>query len=95
MPMPTDRLRHAGALDDGWPIASPEDVGLDGARLCGIAARLKATEANVHAVVVVRRGKLVFEQYFAGYDEPWGATARTLRIRRDDTSTTCGRCPRA
>jgi len=23
-------------------------------------------------VVVVRRGKLVFEQYFAGYDEPWG-----------------------
>jgi CubicO group peptidase (beta-lactamase class C family) len=59
------------ALDDGWTITTPESVGLDGARLCGIAARLKATDANVHAVVIVRHGKLVFEQYFAGYDERW------------------------
>jgi CubicO group peptidase (beta-lactamase class C family) len=60
------------ALDDGWTIATPESVGLDNERLCAIAARLKETEANVHAVVIVRHGKLVFEQYFAGYDEPWG-----------------------
>ena len=60
------------ALGDGWPTATPESVGLDGARLCGIAARLAATNANVHAVVVVRRGTLVFEQYFPGHDEPWG-----------------------
>ena len=60
------------ALDDGWTIASPESVGLDGARLCRIAARLKEIEANVHAVVIVRHGKLVFEQYFPGPDEPWG-----------------------
>jgi CubicO group peptidase (beta-lactamase class C family) len=60
------------ALDDGWTIATPESVGLDSARLCTIAARLQETEANVHAVVIVRHGKLVFEQYFAGYDEPWG-----------------------
>ena len=59
-------------LDDGWTVATPESVGLDSARLCGIAARLKETEANVHAVVIVRHGKLVFEQYFAGYDEAWG-----------------------
>ena len=60
------------ALGDGWTIDSPDSVGLDGARLCGIAARLKETEANVHAVVIVRHGRLVFEQYFPGYDEPWG-----------------------
>jgi len=59
-------------LDDGWPIDTPENVGLDGARLCGIAARLKNASANVHAVVVARHGKLVFEQYFSGYDDPWG-----------------------
>ena len=53
------------ALGDGWTIDSPESVGLDGARLCAIAARLKETEANVHAVVIARHGKLVFEQYFA------------------------------
>ena len=59
------------ALDDGWAIASPDSVGLDGARLCAIAARLKEIEANVHAVVIVRHGKLVFEQYFSGADERW------------------------
>jgi CubicO group peptidase (beta-lactamase class C family) len=61
------------ALDDGWLTASPESVGLDGARLCGIAARLKALDADVHAVIIVRHGKLVFEQYFPGYDERWNA----------------------
>jgi CubicO group peptidase (beta-lactamase class C family) len=60
-------------VNDGWPIDNPENVGLDSASLCGIAARLAATNANVHAVVVVRHGKLVFEQYFSGYDDPWGA----------------------
>ena len=59
-------------LDDGWATASPDSVGLDGARLCGIAARLKEMEADVHSVIVIRHGKLVFEQYFPGYDEPWG-----------------------
>jgi CubicO group peptidase (beta-lactamase class C family) len=59
------------ALDDGWTVATPESVDLDGARLCTIAARLKETEANVHAVVIVRHGKLVFEQYFPGPDERW------------------------
>jgi CubicO group peptidase (beta-lactamase class C family) len=58
-------------LDDGWTIATPESVGVDGARLCAIAARLKETAANVHAVVIIRHGKLVFEQYFPGPDERW------------------------
>jgi CubicO group peptidase (beta-lactamase class C family) len=62
-------------LDDGWVIAKPEDSGLDGTRLCAIAERLKVTNANVHGVVIVRSGKLVFEQYFAGYDEPWGGSS--------------------
>jgi CubicO group peptidase (beta-lactamase class C family) len=60
------------SLNDGWPAATPESVGLDGSRLCGIADRLAAINANIHAVVIVRHGKLVFEQYFPGYDEPWG-----------------------
>jgi CubicO group peptidase (beta-lactamase class C family) len=60
------------AIGDGWPTATPESVGLDGLGLCGIAARLAASNANIHAVVIARRGTLVFEQYFPGYDEPWG-----------------------
>lgn len=67
--------RAPAQLNDGWTIATPEDVGLDGARLCAISERLKVTNANVHGVVIVRGGKLVFEQYFAGYDEPWGGSS--------------------
>lgn len=53
-------------LDDGWTIAKPEEMDLDGTRLCAIAERLKVTNANVHGVVIARGGRLVFEQYFAG-----------------------------
>ena len=88
-------LRVAAALDDGWTIASPESAGLDGARLCAIAARLKETEADVHAVVIVRHGKLVFEQYFAGYDEPWGLRRRPARHSTPRPNTTCDRPRRA
>jgi len=63
-------------LDDGWLTDRPENVGLDGARLCGIADRMTAANANVHAVVVARRGKLVYEHYSSGYDEPWGEPDR-------------------
>jgi CubicO group peptidase (beta-lactamase class C family) len=64
------------ALDDGWTIATPESVGLDSAPLCAIAARMKETGANVHAVVIVRHGRLVFEQYFSGPDEQWNVAGR-------------------
>lgn len=60
------------SLDDGWTIATPDSVGMDGARLCGIAARLALRSSEVHSVVVARHGRLVFEQYFSGIDQPWG-----------------------
>lgn len=61
----------AGA--DGWPVATPESVGLDGATLCALVPRFTAwREANIHSVLVARHGKLVFEHYFTGQDEHWG-----------------------
>lgn len=60
------------STDDGWTIASPDSVGIDGAQLCGIATRLAQRATSVHSVVVARHGRLVFEQYFPGYDQPWG-----------------------
>ena len=59
-------------LDDGWPIVAPDDAGLDGKRLCTIEQRLKLTDSDIHAVVIARHGKLAFEQYFSGIDQPWG-----------------------
>jgi CubicO group peptidase (beta-lactamase class C family) len=58
-------------LNDGWRIDTPDAVGFDRSRLCGLADRLQDVD-NVHIVIVARHGRLVFERYFAGYDEPWG-----------------------
>jgi CubicO group peptidase (beta-lactamase class C family) len=65
-------------LDD-WETAAPEDAGFDAAVLCKITQELAAQggtaarpdRRNVHAVLVVRHGKLVFETYAAGEDENW------------------------
>jgi CubicO group peptidase (beta-lactamase class C family) len=59
------------ARDDGWPVASAGDDRLiDRAALCRMADRLAASsEANVHAVLVARGGKLLFERYFTGSDQ--------------------------
>jgi CubicO group peptidase (beta-lactamase class C family) len=66
---PSDACGVPVARDDGWSVASiTEDKFADRAALCRMADRL-ATGANVHAVLVVRSGKLVFERYFSGSDE--------------------------
>ncbi len=58
------------ARDDGWPVASGnDDTFVDRAALCRMADRLTASGASVHAVLVARGGKLVFERYFSGPDE--------------------------
>ena len=63
------------ALNDGWALASQADVGLDAATLCELDSVIKLwPDANVHAVVVVRNGKVAMERYFTGEDERWGET---------------------
>ncbi len=67
------------ALADGWDVATPDLVGLDPAILAGIGPRFAAwTEANVHAVLVTRHDKLVYERYFTGTDEHIGHYVGTL-----------------
>lgn len=58
-------------LEDGWRIDTPDAAGFDRSRLCGLADRLQEAD-DVHSVIVARHGRLVFERYYAGYDEPWG-----------------------
>jgi CubicO group peptidase (beta-lactamase class C family) len=60
-------------LNDGWRVAAPAEAGLDPALVCAIGARLEGwKEGNAHAVVVVRKGVLVYERYFTGEDERGG-----------------------
>ena len=58
---------------DGWQVAAPETAGFDPRILCGIGDPSTGwPRANIHAVLVVRHGKLVYEHYFSGEDQHLG-----------------------
>jgi CubicO group peptidase (beta-lactamase class C family) len=64
---------------DDWPVATPEALGLDPATLCAVAPRLASwPQSDIHAVLVIRHGKLAYEHYFAGPDETLGRSAGTI-----------------
>jgi CubicO group peptidase (beta-lactamase class C family) len=72
------------AIGDGWIIDRPESVGLDTATLCQLDKFIgQWKEANIHAVVVARGGKLVMERYYTGPDEHWGTPAGTVAYGPD------------
>ena len=75
-------LEHAVAADascgvapsriDDWEVARPDEVGLDAAILCALGSKLMAPDRpNIHGVVVVRHGKLVYEVDASGDDRKW------------------------
>ncbi|MEG3177261.1 serine hydrolase [Sphingomonas sp. RB3P16] len=53
---------------DGLIEAPPSDVGLDAAELRKVLETIHDGTANIHSVLVLRRGKLVAELYSAGSD---------------------------
>lgn len=68
-------------LGDGWPIATPGQVGMDDAILGGIRPRFAGwTEACAHAIIVARHGRLLYEQYFAGEDWLWTERLGTVNF---------------
>jgi CubicO group peptidase (beta-lactamase class C family) len=82
---PPDGCGVPVARDDGWPVASVNDDKLiDRGALCRMADRLAASStANVHAVLLARGGKLVFERYFRGSDESQNRQVRNVTFDAD------------
>jgi len=61
------------ASSDGWQIVAPEAVGVDAVQLAKLTQSLRAwPELGVHAVLIERNGRLIYEEYFDGFDERWG-----------------------
>jgi len=57
------------AVADDWQIATQAQSAMDPKRLCALIDWLdELKEANVHSVLVIRGGKLVFEHYRTGAD---------------------------
>src|SRR5688572_20962918 len=61
------------ARTDGWKTAGADSLGVDSARLAALTGAIRAwPELGVHAVLIERDGKLIYEEYFDGFDERWG-----------------------
>ena len=55
--------------NDGWQVAGLDDVGIDEKTLSKLIERIHDnTYQNVHSILIVKDGKLVFEEYFGGYE---------------------------
>jgi CubicO group peptidase (beta-lactamase class C family) len=78
---------------DGWPMAKPEDYGLDASQLEGIAQQLQAASGDTRAgLVVVKEGALIFEQYWSSdadtknaafsCTKSWGSTLIGIAVRQ-------------
>ena len=50
-----------------WELSTPEEQGMDGARLQAVAEYVEKPEGG--AVVITRHGRLVWEDYWGGWDE--------------------------
>ena len=65
----SDDTCPSGSVAEEWPTATPSDTGLAAGPLEEIAERAARGDlGNLHAILVVRDGRLVFERYFAGRD---------------------------
>ena len=80
-------------LADGWQIESQTVEGMDPSKLCRmIEIPLKKFKANVHSIIVLRSGNLIFEYYGVGPDENWGtslpAVVHGVGVKHDVRSVT-------
>lgn len=67
------RYREPAKLDDGWTTAPLGAVGMDRGPIEAMTNALRRyPEWNIHAVLIERDGRLVYEEYFAGEDQRWG-----------------------
>lgn len=73
-PDETYRYKKPSATGDGWKTARAREAGIDEAALTRLVQKLIDADpaarrpSLIHSMLVARRGKLVLEEYFFGYD---------------------------
>jgi CubicO group peptidase (beta-lactamase class C family) len=70
---------------ESWENASPEAAGLDSARLADAFREMRARNLNIHSLLIVRHGRLVFDADFYPYD---GAVPHNLASVTKSVMTT-------
>ncbi len=75
---------HASAVTSGWEIVAPADAGFSPELEASFVKLLAAGRlANVHGVVALRHGRIVFERYMAGTDAAWGRPLGQVSFQAD------------
>ena len=65
---PDLRLPAPGQIGDGWETATPQSAEISNSYLLDMTRFLQTNrEHEIHSVLLIRDGKLVYEQYFRGY----------------------------
>ncbi len=78
------RYQTPPVLSDGWKTAPADSLGVDAKRLAALTTALDSwPELGVHAILIERSGKLIYEEYFDGFDERWGAPRGRVSMGRD------------
>lgn len=74
----------ATAADPEWLTASPAEVQMDSTPLEELANLISNDDSmNIHSVLVVKEGKLIFERYFSGPDQDWGTDLGVVTFEAD------------
>jgi CubicO group peptidase (beta-lactamase class C family) len=69
------------ARNDGWQTSSADSLGVDSSRLAVLTGSIRAwPELGVHAILIERDGRLIYEEYFDGFDERWGQSLGRVSI---------------
>lgn len=86
---PAYTYRIPEATGDGWQTASLEEVGINRATVSDAINRINyKLYQNVHGILIVKDGKLVFEEYFSGQSFDGSFTKFDKNTRHDLASVT-------
>jgi CubicO group peptidase (beta-lactamase class C family) len=84
------RYQVPARMDDGWETASLADVGMGKAYLIEFMDELKKIdEHHIHSLLIVKDGKLVFEEYFPGEKFNLAQWIGETGFEMDDTHNLC------
>jgi len=79
----SDVYRVPKDLDDGWACADPSESGVDKARIIKLVEQIRSGEHDdIHSFLMVRKGKLVVEEYFAANGSKHGSFITDLFRQR-------------